>query len=88
MFFCQCLREKNEAERRLLDPAPFSSQRNPTDDQKLIKLLQEELGNYVSNLVLMMIAMLCEYLLACLFHLLLDKESQFSINNPPCRFPE
>nr|XP_040260429.1 mitotic spindle checkpoint protein MAD1 isoform X2 [Aegilops tauschii subsp. strangulata] len=42
----ECLREKNETELRLLDSAPLSVQRNPTDDQKLIKLLQEELRNY------------------------------------------
>ncbi|XP_044977504.1 mitotic spindle checkpoint protein MAD1 [Hordeum vulgare subsp. vulgare] len=42
----ECLREKNETELRLLDSTPFSVQRNPTDDQKLIKLLQEELRNY------------------------------------------
>jgi hypothetical protein len=44
----QCLREKNETEHRLLDSGALSVQRNPTDDQKLIKLLQEELRNYVS----------------------------------------
>ncbi|KAK1668689.1 hypothetical protein QYE76_056848 [Lolium multiflorum] len=42
----ECLREKNETEHRLLDSGALSVQRNPTDDQKLIKLLQEELRNY------------------------------------------
>lgn len=42
----ECLREKNEAEQKLLDSGALSAQRNPTDDQKLIKLLQEELRNY------------------------------------------
>ncbi|CAM0883890.1 unnamed protein product [Alopecurus aequalis] len=40
------LLEKNETEHRLLDSSALSVQRSPTDDQKLIKLLQEELRNY------------------------------------------
>ncbi|OEL13858.1 Mitotic spindle checkpoint protein MAD1 [Dichanthelium oligosanthes] len=42
----QCLREKNEMELKLLNPSALPTQHAPTDDQKLIKLLQEELRNY------------------------------------------
>jgi mitotic spindle assembly checkpoint protein MAD1 len=48
--FClgQCLREKNDMELKLLNSSAFPGQHDPTDDQKLIKLLREELRNYVS----------------------------------------
>ncbi|PUZ53700.1 hypothetical protein GQ55_5G071600 [Panicum hallii var. hallii] len=42
----ECLREKNEMELKLLNSSALPDQRAPTDDQKLIKLLQEELRNY------------------------------------------
>ncbi|KQK04829.1 mitotic spindle checkpoint protein MAD1 [Brachypodium distachyon] len=45
----ESLRGKNEMEHRLLDSSALSAQRNPTDDQKLIRLLQEELRNYESE---------------------------------------
>jgi hypothetical protein len=35
-------------ELKLLNSSALPDQRAPTDDQKLIKLLQEELRNYVS----------------------------------------
>uniref|UniRef100_A0A0E0JRQ8 Spindle assembly checkpoint component MAD1 n=1 Tax=Oryza punctata TaxID=4537 RepID=A0A0E0JRQ8_ORYPU len=38
--------EKNEMEHRLLNSSALSDQRTPSDDQKLIKLLQEEIRNY------------------------------------------
>ncbi|CAO2196756.1 unnamed protein product [Urochloa humidicola] len=42
----ECLREKNEMELKLLNSSSLPGQHAPTDDQKLIKLLQEELRNY------------------------------------------
>ncbi|CAO1942482.1 unnamed protein product [Urochloa humidicola] len=42
----ECLREKNEMEFKLLNSSSLPGQHAPTDDQKLIKLLQEELRNY------------------------------------------
>uniref|UniRef100_A0A0A9CVV1 Pco088261 n=1 Tax=Arundo donax TaxID=35708 RepID=A0A0A9CVV1_ARUDO len=42
----ECLREKNEMEHKLLNSSVLSDQHAPTDDQKFIKLLQEELRNY------------------------------------------
>ncbi|KAL6616479.1 hypothetical protein ACP70R_038749 [Stipagrostis hirtigluma subsp. patula] len=42
----ECLRQKNEMEHKLLNSCASSDQRTPTDDQKLIKLLQEELRKY------------------------------------------
>ena len=44
----QCLREKNDMELKLLNSSALPDHHAPTDDQKLIKLLQEELRNYVS----------------------------------------
>lgn len=44
----QCVREKNEMEHKLLSSSASSDLRDPTDDRKLIKLLQEELRNHVS----------------------------------------
>ena len=44
----QCLHEKNEMELKLLNSSALLNQHASTDDQKLIKLLQEELRNYVS----------------------------------------
>ncbi|XP_062181681.1 mitotic spindle checkpoint protein MAD1-like [Phragmites australis] len=44
--FDECLREKNDMEHKLLISSALSDQRAPTDDQKLIKLLQEELRNF------------------------------------------
>ncbi|KAF0921066.1 hypothetical protein E2562_038440 [Oryza meyeriana var. granulata] len=38
--------EKNEMEYKLLNCSALSDQRTPSDDQRLIKLLQEELRNY------------------------------------------
>ncbi|XP_062207646.1 mitotic spindle checkpoint protein MAD1-like isoform X3 [Phragmites australis] len=42
----KCLHEKNDMEHKLLNSSALSHQHAPTDDQKLIKLLQEELRNY------------------------------------------
>ncbi|XP_066311545.1 mitotic spindle checkpoint protein MAD1-like [Miscanthus floridulus] len=42
----ECLREKNEMELKLLNSSALLNQHASTDDQKLIKLLQEELRNY------------------------------------------
>ncbi|KAG8054546.1 hypothetical protein GUJ93_ZPchr0001g32054 [Zizania palustris] len=42
----ESLHEKNEMELKQLNSSALSYQRTPTDDQKLIKLLQEELRNY------------------------------------------
>lgn len=42
----ECLCEKNEMELKLLNSSALLNQRASTDDQKLIKLLQEELRNY------------------------------------------
>ncbi|CAO1946765.1 unnamed protein product [Urochloa humidicola] len=42
----ECLREKNEMELKLLNSSSLPGQHALTDDQKLIKLLQEELRNY------------------------------------------
>ncbi|WVZ67974.1 hypothetical protein U9M48_016975 [Paspalum notatum var. saurae] len=42
----ECLREKTEMELKLLNSSSLPDQHAPTDDQKLIKLLQEELRNY------------------------------------------
>jgi len=44
----ECLREKNDMELKLLNSSALPDHHAPTDDQKLIKLLQEELRNYVS----------------------------------------
>jgi mitotic spindle assembly checkpoint protein MAD1 len=44
----ESVRENNEMEHRLLNCSSLSYERTPSDDQKLIKLLQEELRNYVS----------------------------------------
>ncbi|CAD6235670.1 unnamed protein product [Miscanthus lutarioriparius] len=42
----ECLHEKNEMELKLLNSSALLNQHASTDDQKLIKLLQEELRNY------------------------------------------
>ncbi|CAL4960175.1 unnamed protein product [Urochloa decumbens] len=42
----ECLRGKTEMELKLLNSSSLPGQHDPTDDQKLIKLLQEELRNY------------------------------------------
>uniref|UniRef100_A0A0D9YI59 DUF4094 domain-containing protein n=1 Tax=Oryza glumipatula TaxID=40148 RepID=A0A0D9YI59_9ORYZ len=42
----ESVHEKNEMEHRLLNCSSLSDERTPSDDQKLIKLLQEELRNY------------------------------------------
>ncbi|XP_072150137.1 mitotic spindle checkpoint protein MAD1 [Setaria viridis] len=42
----ECLRERNEMELKLLNSSALPGQHAPTDDQKLIKLLREELRNY------------------------------------------
>ncbi|CAL4946339.1 unnamed protein product [Urochloa decumbens] len=42
----ECLRVKSEMELKLLNSSSLPGQHDPTDDQKLIKLLQEELRNY------------------------------------------
>ncbi|KAJ1286474.1 hypothetical protein BS78_03G354700 [Paspalum vaginatum] len=42
----ECLREKTEMELKLLNSSALADQHDPTDDQKLIKLLQDELRNY------------------------------------------
>ncbi|CAO2167235.1 unnamed protein product [Urochloa humidicola] len=42
----ECLREKNEMELKLLNSSSLPGQHARTDDQKFIKLLQEELRNY------------------------------------------
>ncbi|KAL5228022.1 hypothetical protein ABZP36_016287 [Zizania latifolia] len=42
----ESLHEKNEMELKQLNSSALSNQRTQTDDQKLIKLLQEELRNY------------------------------------------
>ncbi|BAD81883.1 putative mitotic checkpoint protein [Oryza sativa Japonica Group] len=42
----ESVRENNEMEHRLLNCSSLSYERTPSDDQKLIKLLQEELRNY------------------------------------------
>ncbi|KAL6840159.1 hypothetical protein ACP4OV_029969 [Aristida adscensionis] len=42
----QCIHQKNEMEHKLMNSCAFSDQRTPTDDQKLIKLLQEELRKF------------------------------------------
>ncbi|CAL4972865.1 unnamed protein product [Urochloa decumbens] len=42
----ECLRGKSEMELKLLNSSSLPGQHDPTDDQKLIKLLQEELRNY------------------------------------------
>ncbi|PWZ34124.1 Mitotic spindle checkpoint protein MAD1 [Zea mays] len=42
----ECLSEKNEMELKLLNSSALPNQHAPTEEQKLIKLLQEELRNY------------------------------------------
>uniref|UniRef100_J3L6D6 DUF4094 domain-containing protein n=1 Tax=Oryza brachyantha TaxID=4533 RepID=J3L6D6_ORYBR len=42
----ESVREKNEMEHKLLNCSVLSDQRTPSDDKKLIKLLQEELRNH------------------------------------------